>query len=159
VLERNGGGAFVNVLSVYSWVAAPLITTYSASNAAACSFTNAARIKLRRQGTHVVGVHAGPVDTDMTAAIDLDKIPPAIVVAYADLRGIAVFQDDTYLPDRSLRARKAFVRDTPSVKRIYDQEGHAIAPVSVDIESQGTVIAAADLTFEVGRYEPRIPRR
>src|SRR5256714_12954400 len=26
VLERNGGGAFVNVLSVFSWVAAPLVT-------------------------------------------------------------------------------------------------------------------------------------
>jgi NAD(P)-dependent dehydrogenase (short-subunit alcohol dehydrogenase family) len=51
VLERNGGGAFENVLSVFSWVAAPLITTYSASKAAAWSFTNAARIELRRQGT------------------------------------------------------------------------------------------------------------
>lgn len=83
VLERNGGGAFVNVLSVFSWVAAPLITTYSASKAAAWSFTNAARIELRRQGTHVVGVHAGAVDTDMTAAIDLEKIPPTIVAASA----------------------------------------------------------------------------
>jgi NAD(P)-dependent dehydrogenase (short-subunit alcohol dehydrogenase family) len=26
VLERNGGGAFINVLSVFSWVATPLIT-------------------------------------------------------------------------------------------------------------------------------------
>ena len=58
VLERNGGGAFINVLSVFSWVATPLLTTYSASKAAAWAFTNAARIELRRQGTHVVGVHA-----------------------------------------------------------------------------------------------------
>ncbi len=40
-----------------------------------------------------------------------------------------------------------------------EQAGHAIAPVSVDIESQGTVMAAVDLTFEVGRYEPRLPFR
>jgi NAD(P)-dependent dehydrogenase (short-subunit alcohol dehydrogenase family) len=83
VLERNGGGAFVNVLSVFSWVATPLLSTYSASKAAAWSFTNAARIELRRQGTQVVGVHAGPVDTDMAAAFDLEKIPPATVAAYA----------------------------------------------------------------------------
>jgi NAD(P)-dependent dehydrogenase (short-subunit alcohol dehydrogenase family) len=83
VLERNGGGAFVNVLSAFSWVATPLITTYSASKAAAWSFTNAARIELRRRGTHVVGVHAGPVDTDMAAAFDLDKIAPALVAASA----------------------------------------------------------------------------
>ena len=83
VLERNGGGAFINVLSVFSWVATPLLTTYSASKAAAWSYTNAARIELRRQGTQVVAVHAGPVDTNMTAAIDLEKIPPATVAAGA----------------------------------------------------------------------------
>jgi NAD(P)-dependent dehydrogenase (short-subunit alcohol dehydrogenase family) len=83
VLERNGGGAFINVLSAFSWVATPLLTTYSASKAAAWSFTNAARIVLKRQATHVVGVHAGPVDTDMTAAIDLEKIAPATVATSA----------------------------------------------------------------------------
>jgi NAD(P)-dependent dehydrogenase (short-subunit alcohol dehydrogenase family) len=83
VLERNGGGAFVNMLSVFSWVATPLLSTYSASKAAAWSFTNAARIELRRQGTQVVGVHAGPVDTDMAASFDLEKIPPATVATSA----------------------------------------------------------------------------
>ena len=71
-------------------------------------------------------------------------------VEYADLRGIGLFQAKPDLPDRPLTATNAIVRDLPSVKRIYDQEGHAIAAVSVDIESQGTVIATADLTFEVG---------
>jgi short-subunit dehydrogenase len=51
VLERNGGGAFINFLSVVSWVAIPLLSTYSASKAAAWSFTNAARVELKRQGT------------------------------------------------------------------------------------------------------------
>ncbi len=80
-------------------------------------------------------------------------------VEYADLRGIGLFQSKSDLPDLPLRATNAIVRDLPSVKRIYEQEGHAIAPVRVDIESQGTLMAAADLTFEVGRYEPRLPFR
>ena len=79
VLARNGGGAFVNVLSVASWVALPLLATYSASKAAAWSFTNAARIELKRQGTQVVGVHVGFVDTDLTAGLEIDKVPPASV--------------------------------------------------------------------------------
>ena len=79
VLERNGGGAFINVLSVFSWVATPLLTTYSASKAAAWSFTNAARIELQRRGTQVVGVHAGPVDTDM-AAVLLPAQPTGAIV-------------------------------------------------------------------------------
>ena len=80
-------------------------------------------------------------------------------VEYADLRGIELSQARPDVPDRPLTATNAIVRDLPSVKRIYEQEAHAIAPVSVEIESHGTVIAAIDLTFEVGRYEPRPPLR
>ena len=80
-------------------------------------------------------------------------------VEYADLRGIELFQARPDVPDRPLKATNPVVRDLPSVMRTYEQEGHVIAPVSVDIESQGTVMAAVDLTFEVGRYEPRIPLR
>ena len=109
VLERNGGGAFINVLSVFSWVATPLLTTYSASKAAAWSFTNAARIELRRQGTQVIGVHAGPVDTDMTAAIDLEKIPPATVATSA-LDALEAGQPEAVVDDYS-RAIKAGLSD------------------------------------------------
>jgi NAD(P)-dependent dehydrogenase (short-subunit alcohol dehydrogenase family) len=109
VLEANGGGAFINVLSVFSWVATPLLTTYSASKAAAWSFTNAARIELRRQGTHVVGVHAGPVDTDMTAAIELEKIPPATVATSA-LDALEAGEPEAVVDDYS-RAIKAGLSD------------------------------------------------
>jgi len=109
VLERNGGGAFINVLSVFSWVATPLLTTYSASKAAAWSFTNAARIVLKRQGTHVVGVHAGPVDTDMTAAIELEKIPPATVATSA-LDALEADKPEAVVDDYS-RAIKAELSD------------------------------------------------
>jgi hypothetical protein len=80
-------------------------------------------------------------------------------VEYADLRGIELFQAKPELPDRPLKATNAIVRDLPSVIRIYEQEGQVIAPVSVEIESQGTVMAAVDFTFEVGRSEPRMPLR
>ena len=109
VLERNGGGAFVNVLSAFSWVATPLITTYCASKAAAWSFTNAARIELGRQGTHVVGVYVGGVDTDMTAAIDVEKVPPAIVAASA-LDALEANEPEAVVDDYS-RAVKAGLSD------------------------------------------------
>src|SRR5262249_51549841 len=67
------------------------------------------------------------------------------------LRGIELSQARPDLPDRPLRATNAVIRDFPTVKRIYEQAGHAIAPVRVDIESRDTVMAAVDLTFEVGR--------
>src|SRR4051794_3545488 len=83
VLASNGGGALVNVLSVASWVASPILSTYSASKSAAWNFTNSSRVELKRQGTHVVGVHVGFVDTELTAALDVDKVAPAAVAAAA----------------------------------------------------------------------------
>ncbi|OPC81548.1 short-chain dehydrogenase [Embleya scabrispora] len=76
VLARNGGGALVNVLSVLSFMTLPQVGSYSASKAAAWSLTNALRLDLAAQGTLVVGVHAGFIDTEMAAAVPLPKIAP-----------------------------------------------------------------------------------
>lgn len=76
VLARNGGGAVVNVLSVASWVNVSAFATYSASKAAAWSLTNGLRNELRSQGTHVMGVHVGFMDTDMARGISSAKTSP-----------------------------------------------------------------------------------
>jgi NAD(P)-dependent dehydrogenase (short-subunit alcohol dehydrogenase family) len=80
VLAKNGGGAIVNLLSILSWVAVPTAGTYSASKAAAWALTNWLRTGLREQGTQVLGVHAGPVDTDMASELTLPKVKPVDVV-------------------------------------------------------------------------------
>ena len=80
MLARNGGGALVNVLSVLSWLTTPGSAGYAASKAAAWSLTNATRGELRDQGTLVVGVHVGYLDTDMTADITAPKSDPADLV-------------------------------------------------------------------------------
>ena len=77
VLEANGGGTVVNILSVLSWVTFPTLSAYSASKAAAWSITNATRGELRAQGTHVVGVHVGYLDTDMASGVEGPKTDPA----------------------------------------------------------------------------------
>lgn len=80
-LRDNGGGALVNVLSVLSFMSMPQGATYSASKAAAWSLTNSLRIELRRQGTLVVAVHAGFIDTDMAAGVTGEKISPQSVAS------------------------------------------------------------------------------
>lgn len=79
VLARNGGGALVNMLSVASWIGAPALPGYAASKAAQWSLTQSLRQGLRDQGTLVIGVHAGFVDTDLSARFDAPKITPASV--------------------------------------------------------------------------------
>jgi NAD(P)-dependent dehydrogenase (short-subunit alcohol dehydrogenase family) len=78
-LAGNGGGAIVNILSVLSWLNATPHATYSVTKAAAWSMTNGLRNELGSQGTQVVGVHVGYMDTDMTAGIDVAKASPAEV--------------------------------------------------------------------------------
>lgn len=87
LLAINGGGAIVNMLSVVSWFTSPLNATYGASKHAALSVTDAARIQLYEQGTRVIGVYAGFIDTDMTANIRNAKVSPA-QVAQRTLEGI-----------------------------------------------------------------------
>ena len=79
ILAARGGGALVNMLSMFSWLGGS--GAYGASKAAAWSITNSLRVELAAQGTRVIGVHAGFIDTDMVAAMDVPKTPPAEVVA------------------------------------------------------------------------------
>jgi len=82
-LAANGGGAFLNVLSVASWISTPGLAAYAATKSAAWSVNNGLRIALKEQGTQVLGLHVGFVDTDLTRGIDLPKLAPAEVVARA----------------------------------------------------------------------------
>ncbi|MFG1689086.1 SDR family oxidoreductase [Nonomuraea sp. NPDC049269] len=81
VLAANGGGVLVNMLSVASWRANNRFPGYAASKAAQWSLTNALRVGLREQGTLVVGVHVGYVDTDATVEVDAPKVEAAEVAA------------------------------------------------------------------------------
>ena len=81
MLAANGGGTLINILSAAAWVSMP--TGYAASKAAMWSATNALRIQLRGQGTHVVGLLVGMIDTPMTAGWEVPKVTPASVVAQA----------------------------------------------------------------------------
>lgn len=83
ILGRNGGGAIVNVLSALSWVAFPSSSTYAASKAAAWSFSNGLRHELRGQGTQVLALHVGYMDTDMVRHVTAPKSKPEDVVKAA----------------------------------------------------------------------------
>lgn len=83
ILARNGGGAIVNVLSALSWVAFPSSSTYSASKAAAWAFSNGLRNELRGQGTQVLALHVGYMDTDMVRHVTAPKSKPDDVVKAA----------------------------------------------------------------------------
>lgn len=83
VLAANGGGAFLNVLSVASWINRPQLAGYGATKSAAWALTNGLRHELQGQGTQVLGLHMGFVDTDLTRGLEVPKQSADTVVETA----------------------------------------------------------------------------
>lgn len=110
VLATNGGGALVNVLSVLSWVTFPSAPLYAATKAAAWSLTNGLRLALKPQGTLVVGVHCGFIDTDMSAGIEAPKTSPEVVVART-LEALEAGHNEVLVDDLSRTVRAALSGD------------------------------------------------
>jgi NAD(P)-dependent dehydrogenase (short-subunit alcohol dehydrogenase family) len=101
VLKRNGGGILVNMLSVASFFNMPAQATYSASKAAAWSLTKAVRFELHTQGTRVIGVYAGYIDTDMAADIKNTPKSSAADIAARVVDGIEADAVDIFADKRS----------------------------------------------------------
>ena len=80
VLQQNGGGGIINVLSIASWITSPKLASYAVSKSALWSLSNGLRNDLRGQGTQVLTLHMGFVDTDLTQGIDMPKSTPAAIV-------------------------------------------------------------------------------
>jgi NAD(P)-dependent dehydrogenase (short-subunit alcohol dehydrogenase family) len=78
-LLARSRGAIVNILSINSLAALPLLPAYSVSKAAAFSLTQSLRALLAGQGVSVHAVLAGPVDTDMLRGSDIPKASPESV--------------------------------------------------------------------------------
>jgi NAD(P)-dependent dehydrogenase (short-subunit alcohol dehydrogenase family) len=110
ILKKNGGGVLVNVLSVVSWFNAPMQGSYCASKSAEWSLTKAVRFELHEQGTFVVGVHAGYIDTDMTANLTLPKSSPQAIAARV-LLGIENAEEEILADERARSVRAELLGD------------------------------------------------
>jgi NAD(P)-dependent dehydrogenase (short-subunit alcohol dehydrogenase family) len=100
VLAKNRGGAIANMLSVVSWFVYPFNATYCASKHAALALTEGVRMQLKAQGTQVVAVYAGFIETDMAAGFDREKTSPR-QVAERTLAGIRDGLNDVHTDERS----------------------------------------------------------
>jgi NAD(P)-dependent dehydrogenase (short-subunit alcohol dehydrogenase family) len=75
----EAGGIIVNNTSVAALAPVPVTPAYSISKAAVFSLTQSLRMLLAGQGVRVHAVLTGPVDTDMTSALDIPKASPESV--------------------------------------------------------------------------------
>lgn len=113
ILKANGGGAFINVLSVGSWVNGGELAAYSASKSAAWSLTNALRNELAVQKTHVLGLHMAYVDTDLTRGFDVPKSSPEHIVGQA-LDGLESGLDEVLADELTVQVKKGLTAERSS---------------------------------------------
>ena len=93
-------------LDTASWRANTRLPGYTASKAAEWSLTNALRIGLRGQGTTVIAVHVGFVDTDATKTLDVPKVTAA-QVAEMTMDGIIRSDPEVLVDEAARRVRAA----------------------------------------------------
>ena len=124
VLAANGGGAIVNMLSITSFFTNPFNASYGASKAAAWSLTNGVRLELHHQGTLVVAVHAGFIDTDMAALVDSPKISPESVAAQV-FDAVEAGQVEVLADERTRTVKASLSRDHeliyPPIQKFWDE--------------------------------------
>ena len=117
VIEANGGGAVVNMLTLLSFVSAPGFAGYNASKAAAWSMAMSLRAYLRPKGIQVINAFPAGIDTDMLAGVDAPKDSPEAVVRDV-LAAVVADQEDVY-PASALDVFDAWRADQKSVEAAF----------------------------------------
>jgi NAD(P)-dependent dehydrogenase (short-subunit alcohol dehydrogenase family) len=113
VLAKQPHSAIVNVLSVLSWAAFPDVAAYCASKAAAWSLSNSLRQALAGQGTEVLALHVGYMDTDMTAGVEVPKASPD-AVAQGALQALAAGATEYLADDISRQVKQGLANPAGS---------------------------------------------
>jgi NAD(P)-dependent dehydrogenase (short-subunit alcohol dehydrogenase family) len=97
VFAKRHAGTIANVSSVVGLTSSPPLAGYSASKAALHSLTQTLRVTLRDSGIKVLGIYPGPIDTELSRGLTMDKATPELA---AQLIVAGLEKDDTYIfPD------------------------------------------------------------
>ena len=116
ILKANGGGAIANVLSVAGLVNFPFAPTYSTSKAAGHSLTQGQRAVLAGQNTLVCGIYPGPIDTDMTAGMTVEK-GSTEEVAGAVFEGLAQGTEEIFTDNMARGLAQGMKADAKAVEK------------------------------------------
>lgn len=117
VLAKHKESAIVGVLSSAGIVALPNMGGYSPSKFAARAMCTALRAELAPQGTHVIALIVGSVDTRMAAHVEGLKEPPSAIAA-AGLRAIKRNQDEVDTDFMAIDVRAQNARDPKGLEML-----------------------------------------
>jgi NAD(P)-dependent dehydrogenase (short-subunit alcohol dehydrogenase family) len=116
VLARNGGGAIVNVLSGAALVSIPNMGGYGPSKAATRLLGGIVRAELAGQGTQVISLIVGSVDTRMAAHVEGSKEKPEDI-ARAGLKAVTRGIDELDTDRMAVEVRAALALDPKGLEK------------------------------------------
>jgi NADP-dependent 3-hydroxy acid dehydrogenase YdfG len=116
-LARHGGGTVVNILSVAALVNFPIFLVYAATKAAGHSITQGSRAMLAAQGTHVVGVYPGPVNTDMGSRLPNPEAPERVAAAILD--GLEAGHEEIFPDAFAIGVGTTYAKEPKALERSY----------------------------------------
>lgn len=116
ILKVNGGGAIVNMQSIIALVNFPKNGGYSASRAASLSMTQGIRAELAAQGTLVVAVLPGTVDTSMSKNDPPPKVSPSEVARVA-LHAVIDRTEEVYPGEQAKDMATKLLKDPKSIEK------------------------------------------
>lgn len=116
ILKSNGGGAIVNIVSLLGKINLPFMGTYCASKAAALSLTQCVRAELADQGTLVIAVMPGTIDTEFAKYYPPPKVAPVEVVT-ATLQAIIDAVEDVYPGEQATYLAAELLKDPKGLEK------------------------------------------
>ncbi len=118
VLEKRGGGAIANVISVLGLASMAMAGGYSASKAALFSATQAMRAELKARKIDVFGIFPGPIDTDMAKGIEMAKTTPQ-TAAENIVAGLLAGTEDIFPDPMSAGVGALWAKDPKGLERQF----------------------------------------
>jgi NAD(P)-dependent dehydrogenase (short-subunit alcohol dehydrogenase family) len=116
ILKANGGGAIVNMQSIIALVNFPKNGGYSASRASSLSMTQGIRAEFAAQGTLVIAVLPGTVDTKMSKNDPPPKVAPAEVARVA-LQAVIDGIEEVYPGEQATEMAAQMLKNPKSIEK------------------------------------------
>jgi len=114
-LRKQESAAIVGVSSIIGLASMPMGLTYCASKAAVHSIIQGLRGELKESNILVSGVYPGPIDTEMTKELEMDKDSPENV-AENIIRGIEEGIEDIFPDAMSSQVGEAYFTSPKAVE-------------------------------------------
>jgi NAD(P)-dependent dehydrogenase (short-subunit alcohol dehydrogenase family) len=118
VIEKNGGGAIANLISIVGLAPMAGAAGYCASKAALFSATQAMRTELKPKNISVHGIFPGPIDTRMAKDFNFPKTS-AEVAAENIIGGIAAGHEDIFPDPMSKDLSQLWVKNPKDLEKQF----------------------------------------